>query len=382
MKGDLKVIPNTRMIRSAMTDLLNAFAAEIEREKHLSCYRGLVRRARPYTLDDDATALITELASGPTINDKLATYRILARLPFETVWIELSYDARYYARVALGTSYGEKPKDVPDRMGWLMERVTETTWRATTVTRYDPNATGSGRTVDTFGVTHVISTEGPVQFRSFIRDPVIREAVMEMNQPHPGHDTSMIGAVLWGFGDPIGISQASGQREISIGLPSHLEGSTAADLPLSWEPMMQRICKGKTDREKKALVKKHMMQSAVELQGDLRFLMATLATLNEVPITYADFKPEGKRRIAGAIKEYMVNRVVTIAIPKRRGRTNKVMKMLRLAEIRMRRHEVGGYWKRVHYGDGRVERKWINNYWRGDAQLGYVHQVREVVEAT
>jgi hypothetical protein len=364
-----------------MTDLLNDFAAEIEREKHLSCYRGMLRRARPYTLDDDATALITELASGQTINDKLATYRILARLPFETVWIEMNYDARYYAQVALGTSYGEKPKDVPDRMGWLMERLSDTTWRATTVVRYNEGVTKSGRNVDTFGATHVISTEGPLQFRSFIRDPVIREAVMEMNQPEPGHATSMIGAVLWGFGDPITLAHSNGQRLINISLPRHLEGCTGVDLPLSWEPLMQHISKGKTNSEKKALVKKHMMDSAVELQGDLRFLMAALATINEVPVNYAEHRQEGVRRIGGQIRPYMVNRVVTIAIPKKRGRTNKVMKMLRLAEVRMRRHEVSGYWKRVHFGDGRVELKWIKNYWRGDAALGYVNQEREVVEA-
>jgi len=363
-----------------MTDLLNAFAEAAEKEKHLNCYRGLIRRARPYSLDDDATALITELASGPTINDKLSIYRILARLPFDVIWIELNYDARYYARVALGTSVGEKPKDVPDRMGWLMERITNTVWRATTVIRYAPEATESGRSVDTFGVVHVVSTEGPLEFRSFVRDPVLRQAVMDINKPEPNHATSMIAALGWGFGDSANLAAHNGQRTMNIGLPSHLEGSNAADLPTSWEPLMEKVSKG-VPSVKLAKTKKHMMDSAIELQGDLRFLMAALATINEVPVTYADWKPPGTRRIGGSIKEYMVNRVVTIAIPKKRGRTNKVMKMLRLAEIRMRRHEVGGYWKRVHYKDGRVERKWIKDYMRGDASLGFVRQIREVVEA-
>ncbi len=363
-----------------MTDLLNAFAEAADKEKHLQCYRGLIRRARPYTLDDDATALITELASGPTINDKLATYRILARLPFETVWIELNYEARYYARVALGTSFGDKPKDTPDRMGWLLERLSDTTWRATTVIRYaHPEATESGRTVDTFGAVHVISTEGPVDFRSFVRDPIARQAVQEINKPHPDRGSSIIAALAWGFGEQASRPKAGESKTVSIGLPEHLHGANAVDLATSWEPIMHRVSKG-LPSVKIAKTKKHMLESAIELQGDLRFLMAALATINEVPLTYADFRPPGTRRIAGGMKQFMVNRVVTIAIPKKRGRTNKVMKMLRLAEVRMRRHEVGGYWKRVHFKD-RVELRWIGNYWRGDSALGYVNQEREVVES-
>jgi hypothetical protein len=377
-----------------MVDLLNDFAVAAESEKHLQCYRGLIRRARPYTLDDDATALITELASGPTINDKLATYRILARLPFDVIWMELNYDARFKARVALGTSVGEKPKDTPDSMGWIMERITEKVWRATTVIRYsEKSATESGRTVDTFGCTHVISTEGPLEFRSFARDPVLRDAVRQVNQNEPGRKTSIIAAVGWGFGETFqpqlrpqaeidgGENNRLGDNSYNLSLPRHLDGANAVDLPPSWEPILERVSKG-VPKIKHERAIKHMMESAMELQGDLRFLCAALATINEVPITFADVRPQGSRRIGGHIRPYMVNRVVTIAIPKKRGRLNKVMKMLRLAEVRMRRHEVGGHWKTVYSGPGRtvVERRWINDYERGDASLGFVRQEREVVE--
>lgn len=357
-------------------DLLNNFALAAEKDKHLHCYRGLIRRARPYTLDDDATALITELASGPTINDKLATYRVLARLPFDVMWLELDYNARFYARVALGVVSGEKASSAPERMGWLLERLTDTMWRATTVIQYSEHDTASGRTVDTFGAVHVISTEGPVEFRSFVRDPAMRQAVVDLNKPDPGHPASMLNALAWGFGTAP--QSAGGVKHIT--LPEHLAGSNAVDLPPSWEPIIEHTSGG-VPRLKIEHTKKHMFDSAVELQGDLRFLMAALATLNEAPLTYADVRPPGTRRIGGQIKEFMVNRVVTIALPKRRGRTTKLLKMLRLAEIRMRRHEVSGYWRRVKQPDGTVERKWISSYMRGDASLGYVRQVREVVEA-
>jgi hypothetical protein len=364
-----------------MPDLLNDFRKASEKEKHLKCYSSLIRRARPYTLDNDAVEMITEIASGPTIADKLAIYRILARLPFDVIWLELDYDARYNTRVKLGTSVGAKPKDTPDRMGWLMERITETVWRATTIIRYDAAATGSGRTVDTFGSVHVLSTEGPLEFRSFARDPVLREAVQEMNKAdahYPdGTGASMGQALAWGFGQRANDSEG-GTKYIT--LPQHLAGTNAVDVAPSWEPILETVSGGVAS-VKRERAKKHMFDSSVELQGDLRFLCAALATINEVPITYRDVQEPGHQLIKGSIKPYLINRIVTIALPKRKGRVNKIMGMLRLAEKRMRAHEVGGHFKIVRSGPNRsiVERRWIKDYQRGDASLGFVRQEREVV---
>lgn len=374
------------------SDLLNDFAAEADKQHHLHCYRGLIRRARPYTLDDDATSLITELASGPTIRDKLPTYRILARLPFDVVWIELNYDARYLARVALGTSVGEKPVDVPDRIGWLMERIDDTTWRATTVFRYSTEVTGSERRADVFPVVHIVSTEGPLAYSSKVKDPDIRAAVEKLNEPLKASEVNETCAMnvaptlMWGFGveevdEPLNISrQKDGGTLFNISLPSHLNDSNAIDLAPSWEPLVHSHSDG-TSSSKRYETLRYMTDTCKELKGDLRFLMAALATINEVPLIYADVRRPGTRRIGGGVRPYMMNRVVTIAIPKKIGRTNKVMKMLRLAEVRMRRHEVSGHWKRVRFKDGRIERRWITEHMRGDASLGYVRQEREVVKA-
>jgi hypothetical protein len=361
-----------------MSDLLNDFWKATENEKHLRCYSSLVRRARPYTLDDDAVELLTELASGPTINDKLSTYRILARLPFDVIWIAMNYDARFNARVKIGTSKGSRPQDAPIQMGWLMERITDTMWRAITVTQYLDD---KGRTVtDAFGITHVVSTEGNVEFRSFARDPGMREMVKSLNAPDEFYDdgkgVALTHALGWGFGD---MPQSSGTTFVT--LPRHLNGSNAVDLSPGTENMLLSLPDLASVKIKKA--RETMMICCRELQGDLRFLCATLATLNEVPLTYADVRPPGKMRAGGKIREYLVNRVVTIAIPKKRGRLNKVLGLLRLAERRMRRHEVSGYWQTVYSGPGRTvkERRWINEYMRGDAQLGYVRQEREVVKS-
>ena len=351
-------------------DLLNQFWKSTESEKHLAPYKGLVRRARPYALDTDATDLVTELSSGDTINEKIAIYRRLSRLPFDVVWIEFDYMDRFNARQRLGTvQLSEKPEDAPTKMGFMLERLTETEWRCLTVVAYPEGITPSGRACDVFGTVCVVSTEGPVQFRSWIRDPGMRDGVKHMNEQRAG-------GLGWGFG-----VRQNGQDFNTI--PPELDQTVAVDLAPSFEYIINKIVEGGSTPT--TTVKQHtvrlMMESLNEIKGDLRFVCAALAMVNEVPITLATVQREGSTRVGGRIKPFMVNRVVTVNIPKKRGRARKVMAMLKLAERSMRRHEVAGHWKTVTLKGGLKERRWIKNYERGDASLGYVHQIREVVSS-
>ncbi len=361
-----------------MNDLLNEFALEITKRKHLGCYTSLVNRARPYSFDDDAVDFITEIASGYNIGDKLSIYRRLGRLPFDVVWFEFDYTARFRALCEHSSLSGPMPKDAPIRMGWLIQKLTDISWRSVNVVMYNPDHTASGRSIDTFGIAHVLATEGKLtNFKSVIQDASIRQAVMEMNETDEifnGEDgVSMCQAIAWGFGK----NNLDGSMTISM--PRHLDNTNAVDLPKSWEPIIQRVGDGMPSRMIKE-TKTHMLNSAKEIQGDLRFLVAALATINNAPMIYEDFRRPGTRKIGGNLKPYMVNRIVRIGVPKSRGRVAKIMKELRLAERAMRRHEVSGYWKNVRSGPGRktVTKKWVDSYWRGDASLGFVNQQREV----
>ena len=348
-------------------DLLNQFWKATETEKHLAPYKGLVRRARPYTLDADATDLVTELASGESIKDKIAIYRRLSRLPFEVVWVEFDYMDRFKARQRMGTiQLLESPDDAPTKMGFMLERLTDTEWRCLTVVSYPKEKTQSGRTCDVFGAVFVVSTEGPFEFRSWIRDPGMRDGVKHMNEQHGG----MLG---WGFG----VNQNGQDYNI---MPPELMDTVAVDLAPSFEYIINQITR--QHYAETTTVKQHtirmMMESLNEIKGDLRFVCAGLAMLNEVPTTLREVRREGSNRIAGRLKPFMVNRIVSVAIPKTKGRVRKIGAMLRLAERSMRRHEVAGHWKTVVLKGGERERRWIKNYERGDASLGYVHQIREV----
>lgn len=346
-------------------DLLNMFWKATESEKHLSVYKGLVRRARPYMFDADATELITELSSGDTIQSKLLIYRRLSRLPFDVMWIEFDYKDRLNMRRQLQTlpAY-EDIEDAPVKMGFLLEKVTETQWRALTVASFQD--TPSGRTCDTFGAVHVVSTEGPVEFRSHARDPAIREVVKEANQQNYG----LLG---WGFG----VRTKTGE-EVNTYLPE-LVGTTAVDVAPSVERIITTI--RESQKARYDVAKEQLFVACGELKGDLRFICAALALLNEVPVTMKAVQKEGKTRIGGMIKPYLVNRLVSVAIPKKKGRVRKIGAMLRLAERSMRRHEVAGHWKTVILKGGVREHRWIKNYERGDASLGYVTQIREVTKS-
>lgn len=343
-------------------DLLNQFWKATESEKHLACYKGAVRRARPYTLDADATELVTELSSGETIQSKLLIYRRLARLPFDVMWIEFDYNDRLNMRRALQTvPANEDIENAPLKMGFMIEKVTETQWRALTVASFRDSE--SGRTCDTFGAVHVVSTEGPVDFRTHARDPAVREVVKKAN-------AEKYGLLGWGFG----VRDSDGTDHNTY-LPE-LDGTTAVDVA----PSVERIITTIRDNQKARydIAKEQLFIACGELKGDLRFICAALALLNEVPLTVRSIQREGSTRVGGSIKPFMVNRIVSVAIPKTKGRVRKIGAMLRLAERSMRRHEVAGHWKTVVLKGGERERRWIKNYERGDASLGYVHQIREV----
>jgi len=358
-----------------MADLLNEFWRESENEAHLKCYTNLIRQARPYTLDDDAVDLITEISSGKTIADKLAIYRKLARLPFETIWIEFNYAARHVARVRLGTIVGNMPEDSPIKMGWLLRRIDETTWRATTVAHF--TSSKSGREVDTFGCDQILSTEGIINYKSTARDPTIKSAINELNAHRSAKlmgrndniDVGPFQSYMWGFG-------SRNQEPNVISIPPHLARINAIDLAPSFETIIKKI--SKTEKEKFDNTHKQMERSCRELQGDLRFLCAALALINEVPLTYNNYQQSGVARVGGRLRPYMINRLVSISIPKKRGRVNKIMNMLRTAERAIRRHEVSGHWRNIKQPDGKIKKVWIREHMRGDASLGFVKQERLV----
>lgn len=349
-------------------DLRNYFWRECTVNRHLSCYEGFITRCQPYSLSDDSTRLVTHLASGASIEAKLATYRYLARLPFDEMWIEVDYDARYNAKKELNVegTPEQKPEDTPDRIGWMLKSINDTTWRATTVCRFD--RTKSGRQADTFGITYIISTDGPVQHKSWARDPLFRTIINEFNEA----DT--ITAALWGF------TARNQDGKLGFAAPAYLKGALKIDLDPSWETILNSAYGHLPDTERAKKSADHLINSARELMGDVRFLLTALATINQLPTSFHTDRPQGSARIGGRIRQYMINRVVTIEIPKSRNMVTKALKLLKQAEVRIRRHLVSGHWRRIRQ-NGEIKMVWIEQHYRGDASLGYVRQVREVVTA-
>lgn len=115
-----------------------------------------------------------------------------------------------------------------------------------------------------------------------------------------------------------------------------------------------------------------------------KMVIATLgimALVNVVSTTMTESKRKtGHRLIGGKLRPYFNSTTVTISLP-----TKKVLsqfgKALKDPKFRMRRHEVRGHFRHYLNADGTLKhRKWVENYDRGDASLGWVRHNTYSVE--
>jgi hypothetical protein len=373
-------------------DFLNDVWKEVYQRKNMSMYRGLMRRAVPFTLDTASTRLVTELA---TQSEKCDLYRTLARLPYEVVWLEYDYQEKVRTQIKLGTrkdpySY----ENEPNKMGYLIERLTETRWRvlswvSCTITSKNKSIysvvsrsslTPGEEVVETMPPAFILDTEGSIQgYRTTVRDPALLHAV----QATIDNDDAPC-AVAWGLGLPT-------PGGVFAFHPKLLK-SVCIDLPPDWEVLMGRD--SPRPHERRDLLQSVLPATMKEQSGLMRWLCAALASITSAPTILTERKKQGTFRADGRMREYKVNQVVTLHIPGKRTITVKhMLSLFRGAKRRMARHQVHGFWRtttaEVSPGDrwqwmySQRHREfrwhiWINDFERGDATLGYVLRNYEV----
>ncbi len=326
-------------------DLLNRFWQVINDARGpVRLYKNVLNRAVPFTLDREAVRMIVQLTNvqNQTYSEdvqRLLLYKGLARLPFDCVWIEINYDDRLDARIEFQDPSLVKAEDAPQRLGWLLTRLDDTTWSAVTV--------GTGiDAVDliTFPYAHVLSTDGDV-------DPKyqhqMKTSVAQL------HSTS---SVQWGFLNTS--SDDTNNYEVLL-------NSAAVQIAPDWKDYV-------TDTQEREIA---LHGTLNEQGGDLRFLVGALAMINCLPREEVPYKPRGGMRAGGSIKHYLVNRTISIKIPARvRKATSWAHRQMKLTEIRMRRHRVRGHFRIIKKLDGTQERTWVKDHLRGDGSLGWVQQ--------
>jgi hypothetical protein len=361
----------------AVPDFLNAVWRESWRHPPFQPYRDLLRRAVPFSLDDDATRLVTALAMDA---NKTTLYRQLARLPYDVVWLELDHRVQVAEQRRLGSNRGPHlPGEEGDRCGYLIEKLGPTRWRAhywSLMLVTDKNVeqmrkqTASNALApddyipDSWPTLYVVDTESSVRdYRTRARDPFMRAAMQSVC------DSDWGGAAGWGLGS-IDPDERGGWR---YDLPTKLHGAATIDLPYDWETgILARHLRPHERRDKLVEV---LQATSKELAGTLRHICAALATINEVPLSHKEHAPGGTFRAGGMLRLFKVNRTVTISLPKAQATPKRVLSLFRGAKRRMARHQVRGHWRRFrHKEDGAWvwQRQWVEPFERGDAALGYV----------
>jgi hypothetical protein len=104
-----------------------------------------------------------------------------------------------------------------------------------------------------------------------------------------------------------------------------------------------------------------------EVAGDLRYLWALLATINDLPVTFTDVRASKGYVARGRYRKFSDHRVINLKVPAARYRR---IAARAIAVSRRRAHEVRGHWRRDYRHEG--QRLWIREHTRGDASLGWV----------
>jgi hypothetical protein len=382
--------------------LNNLFADEIHRAtythkvfKEEACaavlrrYRVALRGAQRIVLDDDAVRLACQLS---TQREKLDLWSVLARLPYEKLWIEFDLLVKLKEWARLGTlAHPLDIRDVPRKCGYLLhlDAGSETRWVAHEFVGveglksehdilpqpvsfvFDPN--GSPLSPVTGSTTWNTLT---ISKRDFPRVPVTvwNRAHTKKTHAHTDIELSFCGDIRVSDEEPYIVAPDWTLYRVGV-----------VHNPL-WAAHM-----GFGEKAKKCIA-----MDAAERTGVFRWLITALAMINDVPKTMKAVRARPGRMSAklNSIK-YFDHHIVTIKVPKGTAVRFASREMTRNAIAAHRaRHQVRGHWRIIESGlrtpilcrhepteiDGsyamcqRCERllRWIPSHHRGDARLGFI----------
>lgn len=288
--------------------------------------------ARRFVLDDEMSAFTTDLAYAPLEKYDQAgaiaamdDLRRLSRLPHSSMWIELNMRRRCERARAYGI---EHRAEGPHRIGWLLMQhpQIETAFMALhcvsdTIVGGDYENLKPVASAATFGYQWRADDDGPL---AWLPLKLI---------DHPE-------STLTGF----------------MGYKSDFAG-------LVETPFLKR---GKKLLDAVPFV--HLRSHVNELAGDLRYLWALLAAINDVPVGYETVRPSKGYVSRGVYRKYLEHSVIHLKVPHRVS--IKVLATQVMGIARRRAHQVRGHWRRNHKKPG--ERMWVREHVRGDDRLGFV----------
>lgn len=353
-------------------DLLNNFWRFIENGTGFRQYLPLIKKAVPFSLDEDAARLVAEMTSDPSKVNQISIYKSLAKLPFEHVWIEFPMQALVKRQNELTGRITAK-EGTTERFAFLLQR--------------GKSGTEEGELIYVSMVSE--TEENPVLYpiTALFWEPGLSsdqlEYAIRILSKNPDYDTFFKDTNKW-------LVQS---ERLAWGLQDEFFAPLANSvLVIPEAQFLSHVKRGN-------YTKKHFSQllevGLTESLGFMRLLVATLAVINYVPVKLEPYRMPGKMRLGGNIKPFMSTSIVRIQIPNRKRRIRDVERTILAAyKSHRKRHRVRGHWRVsnkshgdhwemfIDYFSMKIKwRRWINNHERGDATLGWVNQTY-VVERT
>lgn len=342
-----------------------------------SHYRMALRRAQKYTLDGDALRTVCEASYDQSVLESCCT---LARLPYDTMFIELDL----HAKLIYGAESGRMlaPLDLSkcaERMGLLFQKDI-------------PSDTTSARwTVTTF-------------YHSPSMNEAFPSVLLYTFDPEGAAHSTVKGSSLWGtppinsdscfaFKDPDG--QPVTPQQLAVGIFSKIHkklisrwvDSSSVSMNPWWRPFPG--------------IETTIDQQPTEELGALRWMVVLLGLLNSgIHTTRPRKSMMGTRLVHSHVLPYLQHHEISITLPVP-NRISYVKKSINAALHNMPRawHQVAGHWRCIGRGK-RLDRRpgqcvcrhepemiesglaicrkcalklrWINNHSRGDPTVGIV----------
>lgn len=299
--------------------------------------RANLRNAKRFTISNDFLEHLVEAAS---VNpDAILERCAIANLPYDSVWFELDQNYRVDIQHARGTSVEKRNEDL-GTAGYLLRRING-----------NPNSWETFEFVG-FLTGNVILGQVSQQFL-----PLVGDGLEGLRSRIPDSAKSWMSAG-WGYTNQ---SLKSNPHIQDLLLQ---QGRTLPENVLMTEminrssgPVMQRLLN-------------LIGANANETRGDLRFLITLVSMINSLPIEYEYRAAEGRFSHNTKTMDYLDTSVIHL----KPGKT-KIVNLLRKAakhSIKMRRHEVRGFYRVLHRGTPEERTVWVRDHLRGDAGLGFV----------
>ncbi len=357
----------------------------------LAAYRSRLRQAQRFVLDDDAVRLVCHLSHE---EDRLPGWSFLARLPFETMWLEFDLHVKVGEFARMDTlRHPFRPEEVSSRVGYLMYLDKDQRWIA------HPFYLMSGDAVVPGIVTFLFDPEA-------VGDPVGGSATWKAPTLSrragfpgiPGTIKAEAGGIdVYTTIAPefvlCGILEA-GKDEVPIVSPEWLAARGAAILDPFWAAELAK----RPPAEINQLIAAQVMEES----GVIRWLVTALAAINGLPKRIAPIATRAGRHMVGMhALSYLSARTIELTIP----RDDRMIWARRALDrnagpLQRRWHEVIGHWRVIELGKlkGRLCRhepvmvegdlamcercqlmvRWIKNTARGDLALGVVDHAYHV----